>query len=218
MELYWRLHRAGAPSLDHLRYSRLPLRQELASALGIDFTRPAAVVAYHPVTLLQDTTPEAESLFQALATYPGQLLFCFPNADAGSRELTRQTRNFLATRRDGHLFVNLAPVHYWAVLREAQIFVGNSSSGIMETASFALPTVNIGERQKGRERARNVLDAPADTATIARAMQLAMSSSFRDGLEGMTNPYGDGTAAARILHILTTLPSRDVLLWERAQT
>lgn len=212
----WRVHRAGAPSLDHLRRSDLPARAALEADLGLDLQQPTMVVAYHPVTLLADTNAEADALFEALAQAPEQLIFCYPNADAGSRHLVQRAQQFLADRGTGRLFVNLAAVRYWSLLREARLFVGNSSSGIMETASFALPTVNVGLRQGGRERPRNVLDAPADARAIGDALARARSREFAASLEGMTNPYGDGHAAERITEVLTTLPSRERLLIKRA--
>ncbi len=90
--------------------------------------------------------------------------------------------------------------------------IGNSSSGIMESASFALPTVNVGMRQQGRERARNVLDAEPIAASILQQVEKATSPSFRASLSGMTNPYGDGHAAERIAEVLATLPPRERLL------
>jgi len=212
----WRVHRAGAPSLDHLRKSRLPSREELERTLSLDLSKPTIVVAYHPVTLLSETTFEADALFLALAQVQQQLVFCYPNADAGSRALIRRTEDFLKRRPNGQLFVNLPAVQYWALLREAQAMLGNSSSGIMETASFALPTVNVGLRQKGRERPTNVLDAPPEAAAILAAVHQACTSEFRSSLAGMTNPYGEGTAAERIVEVLTTLPGRDVLLRKQA--
>jgi UDP-N-acetylglucosamine 2-epimerase (non-hydrolysing)/GDP/UDP-N,N'-diacetylbacillosamine 2-epimerase (hydrolysing) len=94
--------------------------------------------------------------------------------------------------------------------------LGNSSSGIMETASFALPTVNVGQRQRGRERARNVIDAEPDAASILKAIAEARSKTFRNSLDGMTNPYGDGHAAERIVEVLTTAPLGQKLLIKRA--
>jgi UDP-N-acetylglucosamine 2-epimerase (non-hydrolysing)/GDP/UDP-N,N'-diacetylbacillosamine 2-epimerase (hydrolysing) len=82
----------------------------------------------------------------------------------------------------------------------------------MESASFGLPTVNVGMRQQGRERARNVLDAEPVAASIVQQLRKADTSSFRASLSGMTNPYGDGHAAERIVQVLTTLPARDRLL------
>src|SRR5882724_2564197 len=149
----WRVTRAGAPSLDHLRRSQLLERDALEAQLGLTLQKDSMVIANHPVTLADDTLNEAEEFFAALRTVSGQLLFCYPNSDAGSRQLIERTRTFLEERGKGAVFVNLDAVTYWSLLREAEIFLGNSSSGIMETASFALPTVNIGERQRGRERA-----------------------------------------------------------------
>jgi len=94
--------------------------------------------------------------------------------------------------------------------------VGNSSSGIMEAASFALPTVNVGMRQQGRERARNVIDAPADTAAILAAIAQALDPNLRESLRGMTNPYGNGTAAKTITQVLTTVPLEGILLKQPA--
>ncbi|MEO6804296.1 MAG: UDP-N-acetylglucosamine 2-epimerase [Granulicella sp.] len=208
----WRVHRAGAPSLDHLSKSQLLSQSEIEGRLKIDMSRPTVVVAYHPVTLLSDTNAETEEVFSALEQLPQQLVFCYPNADAGSRELAARIRLLLARRDDAYLFTNLPAVEYWSLLQCATLFLGNSSSGIMETASFALPTVNIGRRQQGRERARNVLDASPVSAVILQAAHQAGSLTFRASLNNMKNPYGDGCAAERIVQVLTTLPSRDELL------
>ena len=212
----WRATRAGAPSLDHLRRSKLLSREEVAAKLHVQLEGPAMVIAYHPVTLAMDTLEEADELFAALGSVNSQLIFCYPNADAGSRALIERTTAFLAKRGNGKLFVNLDAVAYWSLLRQAQVFLGNSSSGIMETASFAVPTVNIGERQHGRERAANVIDAPANREAVLSAIALARSSKFRESLRGMTNPYGDGTASEKIVDVLTSAPLGRELLAKKA--
>jgi UDP-hydrolysing UDP-N-acetyl-D-glucosamine 2-epimerase len=208
----WRVHRAGAPSLDHLRKGKLLSKPEVGQKLQIDLTSPTAVVAYHPVTLLSDMNAEAEELFTALAEIPHQLIFFHPNADAGSRDLRERIRSFLAVRGNGQLFVNLPAIEYWSLLQQVELMIGNSSSGIMESASFALPTVNVGMRQQGRERATNVLDAEPIAESIVQQVEKATSPMFRASLAGMTNPYGNGHAAERIVEVLTTLPSRERLL------
>lgn len=213
----WRVHRAGAPSLDHLRRQPLHSRAYLEDRLAIDFSRPSMLIAYHPVTLAGDTLRETEALFRALKDVPLQPLFCYPNSDAGSRELIARTTSFLASRPDGQLFVNLDVLTYWSLMRQVDLFVGNSSSGIMETPSFALPTVNVGIRQKGRERARNILDAEPTAAAILAGVREAASPQFRTSLEGMENPYGDGHASERIVDVLTTCPLGEELLLKRAQ-
>ncbi len=208
----WRVHRAGAPSLDHLRRSTLLNRAALEARLGVSLIAPAILAAWHPVTILRDTNTEADALFAALAQAPGQLLLVYPNADAGSHALIERTQALAATRPQTYLFVNLDAVTYWSLLGQVDAIVGNSSSGIMEAASFALPTVNIGIRQQGRERARNILDVPADTGAILAAIERALSPAFRAGLRGMANPYGDGTAATTIAEVLAAVPLEGLLI------
>jgi UDP-N-acetylglucosamine 2-epimerase (non-hydrolysing)/GDP/UDP-N,N'-diacetylbacillosamine 2-epimerase (hydrolysing) len=207
----WRVTHAGAPSLDHMRRSKLLSRPDLEARLGFALLAPAILAACHPVTILKDTTVEADALFSALAQVPGQLIFVYPNSDAGSCALIERTRALAQTRPHTHIFVNLAPITYWSLLGQVDAMIGNSSSGIMEAASFAVPTVNVGIRQQGRERARNVIDTPAETTAILSALQQALLPKFREDLRGMENPYGNGTAADTIARVLTTV-SLDGLL------
>ena len=212
----WRVHRTGAPSLDHLRRSTLPDEDGLAGELGWKPERPPLVVAYHPVTIAQDTLREADAVYEALGRIDRPLLFCFPNADAGSRRLIRRAEALCAERSDARLFVNLNPVVYWAALRHAAAMVGNSSSGIMESPSLGLPAVNIGMRQQGRERAGNIIDCEPEVEAILEAVQRALDPAFRRGLEGLVNPYGDGHAGERIAQVLAEAPLGEALLLKRA--
>jgi UDP-hydrolysing UDP-N-acetyl-D-glucosamine 2-epimerase len=211
----WRVHRAGAPSLDHLRRQTLFTREQVESRLRIELKHPAILVAYHPVTLARDTVREADALFEALENLPDQILFCYPNADAGSRNLIESARTFAASRDAAHVFVNLDALTYWSLLKQVDVLVGNSSSGIMESASFALPTVNVGLRQQGRERARNVIDAAPEVRAILKAIATAKGTDFRRSLQGMTNPYGEGVASEKIVEVLTTVPLGEELLLKR---
>jgi UDP-N-acetylglucosamine 2-epimerase (non-hydrolysing)/GDP/UDP-N,N'-diacetylbacillosamine 2-epimerase (hydrolysing) len=212
----WRVHRAGAPSLDHLRRSQLLSRNQLEHDLSLDLQRPTAVVAYHPVTMLRDTTEEADALFAALRQMDMQILFCFPNSDAGSYSLMERTRSFISDYGNARIFVNLEAVTYWSLLRQVTLLVGNSSSGIMEAASLALPVVNVGFRQKGRERAGNVLDAAPEEKSIRARIEEARSTQFREGLAGLANPYGDGRASEKIVQVLTTTALSAELLVKRS--
>jgi len=212
----WRVNRAGAPSLDHLRRSPLLSREQIEARLGVHFTHPTALIAFHPTTIARNPTREADALFSALEQVPAQLLFCYPNADAGSRELIERTRDFVQRIGHGRVFVNLGSILYWSLLRCVDLLLGNSSSGIMEAASFALPAVDVGIRQRGRERGRNVLDAAASPASILDRVGAALAEGFRDSLRGMDNPYGDGHAAKRIVSVLTSVPLGEELLIKRA--
>jgi len=211
----WRVHRAGAPSLDHLRRQPLLSREEIEKRLQLNLQTTTVLVAYHPVTIARDTLQEVEAVFTALGNLREQILFCYPNADAGSRELIERTKSFIASRGHGKIFTNLGTVTYLSLLRQVDMLVGNSSSGIMESASFALPTVNVGLRQQGRERPRNVLDADPDANSILQAIDRARTREFRESLTAMANPYGEGFASETIVRVLTTVPLSQTLLLKR---
>src|SRR5262249_36742549 len=144
----------------------------------------------HPVTIAHDTTREAAALLQALGRLPDQILFCFPNADAGSRSLIDRAAGFCQQHPSARVFVNLNHLDYWSLLKNSAILIGNSSSGIMETASIPLPTVNVGFRQAGRQRPLNVVDSEPDVESILAAVRKARSPAFHQSLQGMINPYG----------------------------
>jgi len=213
----WRVHAAGSPSLDHLRRSTLLTREQLESHLDLNLSSPFALVGYHPATLARDTTREAQSLFEALENLPLNIVFCYPNADAGGRRLLELSKAFCHSHPDAKIYQNLDPITYWSLLKNAKLLIGNSSSGIMEAASFAVPVVNVGSRQKGRERAANVLDAEPQSSNILEKISQALTNDFSRSLQGMTNPYGDGQAAARIVEVLASVPLNETLLVKKAQ-
>ena len=139
-----------------------------------------------------------------------QGVLIYPNNDAGAQRIIREIRQsgikiVRSLPSDG--FVNL--------LRYAAALVGNSSSGIHETASLGVPTVNIGTRQQGRERGPNVLDAANDRAEIREALAIALhDDAFKAVVDRRFNPYGDGQAAARIVRVLKMV-SLDNLIQKR---
>ena len=208
----WRVHHAGAPSIDHLYRSHLLDRTSLEARLGITLTHPCVLAAWHPVTIHSNTNAEADALFAALARFEGQLIFVYPNSDAGGHGLIQRTHALASVRSATHIFVNLDAVTYWSLLAQVDAMIGNSSSGIMEAASFALPVVNVGMRQQGRERALNVIDVPADASQIERALHRALGIPFRDSLRGMKNPYGTGAAAQTIARVIAEAPLDQLLI------
>lgn len=213
----WRVHRTGAPSIDHLFRSERPGLREVEETIGYSMEIPPVVVAFHPVTLDADTIREATPFFEAIDTIDAPIIFSFPNQDSGCHGIIERAEEFCARRADRRLCVNLPHLTYWALLENAAAIVGNSSSGIMEAPSLRLPTVNVGRRQQGRERAANVIDAPADREAIVLAIERALSGDFRESLEGMTSPYGEGDAGRKIAEILTHTPIGKELLEKRCR-
>lgn len=212
----WRVHRTGAPSLDHLQRSELLDRDRLAKELQLPHGCCPIVVAYHPVTLARETTREADAVFAALERLDAPIAFCFPNADAGSRRLIERAGHFCERNANARLYVNLDPVTYWSLLKFAAALVGNSSSGIMEAPALRLPAVNIGMRQQGRERAANIIDVEPVAEQIVLAVRRALDPAYRAGLATMHNPYGDGHAAERIAEVLANVPLGEPLRLKRA--
>ena len=211
----WRVTVTGAPSLDHLVLDELPSREAVAHAVGLSLEPAPVVVALHPTTMHRDTTDEAEVFFAAIERVEAPLVFCFPNADAGYSRIIELAESMCARRRDAVLKVNLDHLLYWALLREAAVLAGNSSSGIMEAASLDLPVVNVGTRQQGRTRAANVIDVgaePGDESAIIDAVHVAIER----GRVSVANPYGDGTAGGRIAEVLAETPLGSELRVKRA--
>jgi UDP-N-acetylglucosamine 2-epimerase (non-hydrolysing)/GDP/UDP-N,N'-diacetylbacillosamine 2-epimerase (hydrolysing) len=208
----WRVHVVGSPSLDHLTKQPLLTKEEIERRLNLSLDHDTIAVIYHPVTIARDTLLEVNELLAALDRISHPLLFINPNADAGSRELTDRIHDFIKTRSNARFITSIEHLTYLSLLHHVSALVGNSSSGIMEAASFKLPVVNVGMRQAGRERARNVLDVPAERTQIENAITVARSDAFRQSLNDLVNPYGDGHAAEKIVRVLTTVPLSETLL------
>lgn len=212
----WRVHHVGAPSIDHLVRRKALDDAELAAALDTSLPTGFALVSFHPVTLTRQTDAEADALYAALERLERPVVFCFPNSDAGSRRLVARAEAFCDRHERARLYVNLDHWVYWNVLRRAHVLIGNSSSGIMEAPAVRVAVIDIGERQKGRLRAANVVHAEASVEAIENALHTIDSVAFRDNLKTMTNPYGDGTASERIADLIEQAPDRNTLLQKKA--
>lgn len=214
----WRVTVSGAPSLDNLRTVALLDAAQLQKKFGVPFEPAPLLVTFHPVTRELDRTgAKIDALLAALETTRSPIVFTLPNADPGGRLITERIRAFAAARPDAYILDNLGTQAYFSVMRIARAMVGNSSSGIIEAASFELPVVNAGSRQQGRTHAKNVIDVTDDerAGSIASAIAAAVDPQFRASLRGMPNPYGDGTAAAAIVGRLRDTAIDSTLLKKR---
>lgn len=208
----WRVHVVGSPSLDHLTKAALLSREEVERELAISLKEETIAVIYHPVTLSRDTLCEIDELLTALEELQQNLLFISPNSDAGSRELLQRVAAFTAGRMNTRFITSIDHRTYLSLLQFLAVLVGNSSSGIMEAASFKLPAVNVGIRQNGRERGKNVLDCAANRFEVVNAIHKALSDPFKASLSDLKNPYGDGHAAEKIADILNSVIFSETLL------
>jgi len=207
----------GSLSLDHLRRERLLTKAQVEKRLGVRLGRDAVLCIYHPVTLLRNTVEEAEELFAALEGIQQQVIFIYPNADAGCQNLIRRAEAFAGSHKSSRVLVNLDHRTYLSLLSQIGALVGNSSSGIIESTSLEVPAVNVGIRQTGREHAANVIDVPAERRRIREVIGKALSEDFRQSIRGLESPYGDGGASKIITRVLVQAPLGPKLLFKNSE-
>ncbi len=205
------VHVVGNPGLDNLRRQPMLERSALELSLGHPLGVHNALVTFHPVTLEpEEGLRQQEEMLAALSKLPdGWVIWLtLPNADAGGRSLAAELRKWAKDHPNAHAYSSLGNLRYLSLMREVDVVVGNSSSGLYEAPSFKVPTVNIGARQLGRLSAPSVLHCKPERiaiqTTIKRALKLDCS--------GVENPYGDGHSSERILEAIRNMPPVERLL------
>ncbi|UPU36762.1 UDP-N-acetylglucosamine 2-epimerase [Geomonas paludis] len=205
------IHVVGSPGIDQIRSLKLLSRQELAQDLGFDFMAKNLLVTFHPVTL--EHIP-AQQQFQELLNALDQLgsgtgiIFTKPNADTDGRGIIAMIDAYVATRPHTRAYTSLGQLRYLSTMAQVDALVGNSSSGLYEAPSFGKPTVNIGDRQKGRLQASSVVNCEA----VAGEIRDAIGQALQRDCSGTVNPYGDGHSVERIVSLLKQLPDPKALL------
>lgn len=209
----WRVTVSGAPSLDNLCSIRLLNAPELEAQYNLLLDRPPLLVTFHPVTLAYEHTAQrTAALLEAIEASQMPVVFTLPNADTYGRIVIRSIREFVRGHPTAQLVENLGTQAYFSAMSLAAAMVGNSSSGIIEAASFKLPVVNIGNRQCGRMQAQNVIDVGDTPEEILAGIRKAVAPEFRATLSDLVNPYGDGHAAERIVEQLKHIALDDALV------
>lgn len=206
-----RVFNFGAPGLDHLRHFEWMDRIALEKSLEIVFNSPTFLITYHPATLgEQEPVTAMNELLAALDEFSdATTIFTYPNADNGGRALIERIDQWVATnKRRAKAFVSLGQHRYLSLMREADVIIGNSSSGLTEAPALKKATVNIGDRQKGRLKASSVIDASEERSSIVAAINKALSGEFRAGLPSTKSLYGSGDVSHRIKCTLKTVALR----------
>ena len=211
-----RIFTFGAPGLDNIYRLKVPGHNELAKELAIEFGEKVAVITYHPVTLEEHTAERhISNLLAVLAGRDLTLVFTYANADTGGRIINRMISDFVKSKPNAYAFTSLGQRRYLGLLSIADVMVGNSSSGIIEAPSLKLPVVNVGDRQRGRVRAANVIDCGIGEQEIAIALDQALTKEFRESLKNLINPYGTGQASSRIVDVLRNIRLDEELIKKR---
>lgn len=206
-----RVFNVGGLGDENIRTMQLLSKEELTRRFSFDFSRPYLLVTYHPVTLGGDPAEEVKALLAALDRFPQLgLIFTKANADAGGETINRLLDEYTARRANAVAFTSMGALGYLSAMRYCEAVVGNSSSGVVEAPSFQKPTVNIGDRQKGRLRYRSILDCGTDTDAIERTLRVALSPAFALGCKNSRSPYNGGDTSGRIVSLLAAFLDSDL--------
>ncbi|MCX8478935.1 MAG: UDP-N-acetylglucosamine 2-epimerase [Chitinophagales bacterium] len=199
-----RVFNVGALAVDNIRNFSLLSKEALSADLGIDLNGPSALLTYHPVTLEPRTShKQLMQLFDALNKLPElAVIFNTSNADTDGDILNKAICDFVANRPNTVLVPSLGTQRFLSVLSNVDLMIGNSSAGLIEMPYFKHPTINIGDRQKGRMKPATVIDCTNDTAAIVKAIRKGLSPVFVKECKKVKYPFGKGNTAQQMLRIM----------------
>ncbi len=201
----FRIFNVGAPQLDDMDRP-FPPRRLAVEGGEIDLAAPYVLLVQHPVMAERDEAArQMEASIEACLETGLPVVWIYPNSDLGYRDIVALIARYRAHPRV-RAVANLERDDYLALLKNARALVGNSSSGILEAPSFKVPVVNVGNRQRGRPQASNILNCPPEREAIAATLEKALHDpDFRAACARAVNPYGDGRSGPRICRILSEI-------------
>jgi UDP-N-acetylglucosamine 2-epimerase len=198
----------GAIGLDNIKSIPLMSRQELSKHTQIDFKKKIALMTYHPVTLdrYDSAEKQIQEVLNALIKTDLLVLMTMPNSDTSGSVIYQKIKKYSQQYPEKfRLIKNLGQKGYLSAMKYAQLMIGNSSSGIIESASFKLPVVNIGDRQAGRLKSVNIIDCDCSQEAIVKAVNRALLDEFKQSIAHLKSPYGDGNTSTHIVKILESI-------------
>jgi GDP/UDP-N,N'-diacetylbacillosamine 2-epimerase (hydrolysing) len=209
-----RAFNVGALGIENIRKISLMSRAELEESIRFKLNKPFFLVTFHPVTLEHETAgAQFKELLDALDQFPEhKIIFTKANADTDGAVINEMIDEVAASHAARCLAVaSLGLRRYLSAMSLCDAVVGNSSSGILETPVFGIPTVNIGDRQKGRLRTPSIIDCEPDCESIVAAIQKALNPQYKESLKGIKHPCEKAETARAIVHVLETVQLDDLL-------
>jgi GDP/UDP-N,N'-diacetylbacillosamine 2-epimerase (hydrolysing) len=210
----WRIYQVGALRLDTILNTSLPSFEDVRDKYGLGFIEKNNyfLLVYHPVTTeVHSLKKQIKNVLDVLIKHQKPIICILPNSDYGTEEITA-VYNQYKQHSNIKFIENFNHLDYLTVLKHSLALIGNSSSGIIEAASFHVPVLNIGNRQKGRERSGNVVDVTTASEDIEKGINQVLSESFRQNVLKVSNVYGDGKASERIVEVIKNLTIDDTIL------
>jgi GDP/UDP-N,N'-diacetylbacillosamine 2-epimerase (hydrolysing) len=208
-----RVFQVGGLGVDNIKHMKLLNRTELEATLGFVFDKRNLLITFHPVTLEPATA--SDQMLELLASLEGlnetRLIFTMPNADTHGRALKGLIDQFVERNPNAYAYTSLGQLRYLSCIAQVDGVIGNSSSGLTEVPSFKKGTVNIGDRQRGRQQASSVINALPLRQSISDAIEKLYSRPFQASLSKVSSPYGDGGASEKIVTILKDASLNNIL-------
>lgn len=194
----------GAPDLDSLRMFKADSRKDFLETYQLNPDKNFVLVTIHPETKLKIAEHQifVKNIYEALKKLPQQIIITSPCADKGCKEIFQMIEMLKHEKKDLIYIQNLGQKNYFNAMYHAYALLGNSSSGIIESASIPVPAINIGKRQEGREQGNNVINSTADFSDIIKAVESIESEQFQRKIQNTINPYGDGYSSEKIITFL----------------
>ena len=193
----------GGLGVDNIKTTKLYSKLDLEKKLKIKFLKKIILVTYHPETLKKTSVINLQNLFNALNQIEKTtVIFTMPNSDIDSISVFNMIKKFVSNRKNYYLFKSLGQKKYYSCCKYADFMIGNSSSGLLEMPTFKKFSINIGERQLGRLKAKSVIDCNYSTSNIIKAMNFSFNPINKKKIKNVSNPYGSGGASKKIINIL----------------
>jgi UDP-hydrolysing UDP-N-acetyl-D-glucosamine 2-epimerase len=196
------VHLVHAPGVDNMLRDDLPGQEELENHLNLILRHPVVIVTLHPTTLSNDAEAEIIAVIEAMLAVDATYVVTMPNSDPGNSAIRKRFKNLPCSGRRIAVVETLGLRRYFGLMRIADALLGNSSSALVEAPALGLPAVNVGDRQKGRGRAPNIIDAAANSTDVIRALHTALSPEFRRRGEAAAESFSKVESAGAIVNIL----------------
>ena len=200
-----RVFNVGGISVDNVLNSKKLNRLDIEKKLNFKFFEKNILVTFHPETLeLQNTIRNFKIILNSLQKIKNTLfIFTYPNADTNNTDISKMIEKFVYNNTTISIsFKNLGRVLYLSILQEVDCILGNSSSGILEAPALKTPTINMGERQSGREMASSIIRCKYNSTSIINSIKKIKSENFLKKLISINNPYGNGGSSNKIYSIV----------------
>lgn len=204
----------GGLSVDQINTKNLYSRSEIESKIKVKLYRRNLLITYHPETIKKkNTNNNINPLLNSLKKLKNKnLIFTIPNSDTYNKKIYSQIQNFVKNEKNSYLFKSLGHKLYLSLINHSDCVIGNSSSGLSEAPYFKKPTINIGDRQKGRIKVKSIINVKMNTREITEAIKMTEKLSFKKKIKNVSSPYGKGGAGKKIVKILKKVNLKNIKL------